>query len=379
MSRHQRGYIFELHGAFHVRYYATENGERKQRSHRLCAKDRTTGHGSPAAKAVRALCEEFMRTINSGVTVTEVKGRTVQSFFNWTYYRFVKRNLKHSTVEGYRQVWNQHLKAHFGNVLLKDYRTPMMTNFLTNLARTARPRTLKNAKNLASGIFSHAVATGHCDTNPIRDARVLGKTLENGVTKSYTLEEMENVITALVDHVQYQLMMALAMFLGLRKGEIAGLQWGDVDDSFIHVRRACVKGVVGTPKTLKSVRAVPLIAPVRLLVGLWRTRCRSTFQNTEWVFPGETGNPLDIGKVGTRYIRPILDRAGVPWKGLHAGRRGLGTTLRTLTGNSNAGRDVLGHSDEQVTQAHYEAAMPEEALKGMKMLEAKVTSTTLPQ
>lgn len=71
-------------------------------------------------------------------------------------------------------------------------------------------------------------------------------------------------------------------------------------------------------------------------------------------------------------IKPALAKAGCEWKGFHAGRRGLGTTLRALTGNSNAGQSVLGHSTPQTTQIHYEHAMPEEALRGMKLLEAKV-------
>src|SRR5207244_6375960 len=68
MARHQRGYIYEASGSFHVRYYVTEivegKPEKKQRSHRLCTKNRSTGHGSPSAMAVRSLCEDFMRTIN---------------------------------------------------------------------------------------------------------------------------------------------------------------------------------------------------------------------------------------------------------------------------------------------------------------------------
>jgi hypothetical protein len=35
---------------------------------------------------------------------------------------------------------------------------------------------------------------------------------------------------------------------------------------------------------------------------------------------------------------------------------------------------MLGHSNAQVTEAHYEAAMPEEVLKGMRLLEAKSTT-----
>lgn len=366
MTRHQRGYIYEAFGAFHVRYYATENGERKQRSHRLCTKDRNTGHGSPSALAVRQLCEDFMRSVNTEAPAAP-SALTVVEFWNTTYLPFIEGNLKHSTVWGYKQVWGQHLKNHFGTTLLKDYRTPQLSNFLTTLAKTNKPRTLANIKNLASGIFSHAVATGHTETNPIRDAMVLGKTLQNGETQSYTLEEIENVISALVDHVECQLIMALAFFLGLRKGEIQGLQWEDVDTHAVHVRRAFGRGVVGTPKTRRSTRSVPLIAPVRVFLGLWKAKGTGT----GWVFPGVRGEALGLDGVTARVIRPTLERARLPWKGFHAGRRGLGTQLRALTGNSNAGRDVLGHSTTQVTEAHYEHAMPEEALKGMKLLEEK--------
>ena len=62
-----------------------------------------------------------------------------------------------------------------------------MSNFLTSLAKTLRPHTLNTIKFLTSAIFAHAVATGHCENNPIRNAQVLGKTLGDGDTKSYTL------------------------------------------------------------------------------------------------------------------------------------------------------------------------------------------------
>ena len=366
MSRHQAGYIYERNGAFHVRYYVEEAGERKQKSRKLCDKDRNTGHGTASAKAVVMLCEDFMRTINGGVV--EAKSLTVVEFWDTIYQPFIEGTLKHSTVMGYKQVWNQHLKSHFGQSLLSDYRTSTHSLFLTQLAKTYKPRTLTHLKFLASAIFAHATAMGLVENNPIRDAKVLGKMLPNGVTQAYSLEEIENVISALKDHVECQLIMALAFFLGLRKGEIAGLQWGDIDDQAVHVRRAGGRGQVGTPKTRRSTRSVPLIAPVRLFLGLWRQRCRGE----GWVFPGRGVEPMSLDGVVGRVIRPALDRAGLPWKGLHAGRRGLGTTLRALTGNSNAGRDMLGHSNAQVTEAHYEAPMPEEVMRGMKLLEEKV-------
>jgi integrase len=376
MSRHQRGYIYEAAGAFHVRYYATADGVRKQLSHRLCTKDRATGCGSKSANAVRALCEDFMRPLNTDALTPSAL--TVAEFWEKTYYPFVLANLKHSTQQGYKQGWEHHLKAHFGKTLLGEYRTGTATRFLTDLAKTLRPRTLANIKCVASSMFAHAVAIDGAESNPWRDAKVLGKTLPNTVTESYSLEEIEDVISALVDRVDCQLMVALSFFLGLRMSEIQALQWPDFDEQAVHVRRAYVHGVLGTPKTLKSVRSVPLIAPVKVFLVLWRAKSEST----HWLFPnlkrrmGKDGKPLgdetvNLPKLAVHVIQPILEKAGLRWKGYHAGRRGLGTTLRALTGNSNAGRDVLGHGSTQVTEQHYEHAMPEEALKGMRLLEAK--------
>jgi integrase len=186
-------------------------------------------------------------------------------------------------------------------------------------------------------------------------------------TKHYTLEEIENIISALVDHVDCQLIMALAFFLGLRKGEIQGLQWGDVDAGWLHIRRSISRGYETTPKTQKSIRSLPLIQPVMGLFLLWRSKSKGV----GWVFPTERGTAITLKDTATHVIRPILREAKLEWKGFQAGRRGLGTVLRALTGNSTAGRDVLGHEDEGVTKTHYEGRLPEGAMGALKLLEAK--------
>jgi hypothetical protein len=117
MARYQQGHIYERFGAFHVRYYTTEieNGQpvRRQRSHMLCRKDEK--HHSRTCKPVRQLCEDFMREIN-----TQVPGRVndqdlrVVDFWEQTYMPFIAEHKRYSTVNGYRKIWNQHLRHHFG-------------------------------------------------------------------------------------------------------------------------------------------------------------------------------------------------------------------------------------------------------------------------
>jgi integrase len=364
MARYQEGHLVKRFGGWHVRYYVTENGVRKQKSHRLCGEQETKSR-------VKQLRDDFMReSVNIGVENAGPMG--VVEFWDKVYFPFIEstNNLKPSTVHGYKQVWNQHLKLHFGTLYLTDYRTHMMSNFLTRLAKTLRPRTLDHVKWLASAIFAHAVATGHCETNPIRDAMVLGKTLGHGDTKAYTLEEMENVITALVERVDAQLVMALSFFGGLRKGEIWGLQWSDIDDDFIHVRRAFSRGIVGEPKSKRALRGVPIIQPVRGLLKLWRAKAGDGV----WLFTNSEGGALNLDQFAREVVTPALRKARIEWKGLHAGRRGLGTSLRGITGNSTAGQNVLGHTTTRITEQHYEHALPEEALRGMRLLEAKTLS-----
>ena len=371
MGRYQRGYIYEAFGSFHVRYRLEEivDGKltRKQHSKRLCEKTKGL---TKASKAVRRLCDEFMATVNAQVPgQPQETDTTIAGFWELTYWPFVEENLKPSTQWGYRQVWNQHLKPHFGTLTLREYRKGMGSTFITKLAKKLRPRTVANIKNIASGIFTHAANLDLIDSNPWQYCKVLGKSLENGETEHYTLEEIENIISALVEHCDAQLMMALSYFAGLRKGEIQGLQWSDVDGDYIHIRRAFSRGVVGTPKTRKSIRSVLIIQPVSTLLKLWRAKCD---EKNVWVFQNERKHAFSPDFIAVKIIRPALTAAKLEWKGFHAGRRGLGTVLRGLTGNSTAGRDMLGHEDDGVTKDSYEGKLPEVAIAGMKLLEEKV-------
>ena len=66
----QDGYVYKGSGgkSFHVRYYVTEivegQSKRVQRSHKLCARNRDTGHATVNSTNVQLLCKEFMLKVN---------------------------------------------------------------------------------------------------------------------------------------------------------------------------------------------------------------------------------------------------------------------------------------------------------------------------
>jgi integrase len=377
MTRYQQGYIFESSGSFFVRYYISEvvsgQPKRVQRSHRLCNKDDV--YRSRTCKEVKRLAAEHMAEVNA--QITPVVNQAVVDFWDKTYLPFITENKKHSTVHGYKQIWAQHLKGHFGETLLRDYRTASGSLFLTTLAKTLGRHTVQHIRSLASGIFSHAVNVGLIDSNPWHDVKVLGKTIEPGETEHYTLDEAENVISALVEHVEAQLLVALAFFVGLRPGEIQGLRWEDFDPlpdasgiRWVHIRRAVARNVVGETKTKGSVASLPLVAPVLMLLALWHQKKDRPTEG--WVFPNSKGKPVDLRTVISGKILPKLEAAGLEWKTLYAGRRGAATILTQLTGDALAAKELLRHKTIAVTQAKYVKRIPEALMAGIKLLEQEV-------
>jgi integrase len=229
------GNVYEQHGALHVRWWTcvVENGElrRVQRSKKLCNKDRE--HSSARSKSVRDLAAKFTATLADRPQVTD-RNVTVRDFYEHRYLPYVERP---RSVDG---------------------RAPLK---------------LSSVRSCASAIFKRALVENVIDRNPWRDVPIPDDAVDSPRTGHYTPEESEDLVSALVDHVDCQLVLALSCFLALRPSEIAALRWEDFDAEWVHVRRAVVRGVVDTPKTEESVAPLPLIDQVRVPLELWRAKC----------------------------------------------------------------------------------------------------------
>jgi integrase len=394
MGRIQTGYIYESSGAFFVRYYRTEivdgKPQRVQRSHRLCEKSEK--YYARNAKSVKLLRNEFMQPVNTQQASGRVtaKDMTVSDFWEQRYLPYCEEILsltgkprkKPSTVRGYKQIWNQHLKAHFGKVTLQEYEPSMGTQFLQSLTGTQGKNTLKHIKALGSSLFKRAVIEQRIKVNPWHDVNMPDDAIESERTKHYTLEEAENIVSALVDHVDCQLVMALSCFLALRPGEIAALKWEDFDSENVNIRRSVVRGIVDTPKTLESVASLPLINQVRVPLELWRKQSKNPKEG--WVFPSRNNTPADLHNYIARIIKPhvegnsecerchkVPEKSGV-WKTLYAGRRGACTAVIENTGGNYAvAQALLRHKSMTTTLGVHKKAITPEAFKnGMKLVEA---------
>jgi integrase len=387
------GYVFERHGAWYLQYY--QNGARK--TVQLAPVNRE--HNSASCRAIRLLRQKHMM----GVTLTPrntAKDIRVVDFWEHHYLPYCDAadettkpsekwkgtGMRASTVRGFKQVWKQHLKDHFGNATIQTYRAEAARRFLQSLKTKLGKNTLKHIRALASAMFTEAIERNlRSEANPWH-VKLPKDCKDPNDTQHYTREEAEDIITALVDHVDAQLVIALACFLGLGPAEIAGLQWGDVDGEWIHIRRNKPEhGEVGPPKTKERAASLPILDEVRVPLELWRTKSEQTADG-DWIIP-------DLHNMVARVIRPhiegkefvrkgqpqkcvrcdeVPEASGVEWKALYSGRRGAITHAINVSGNIALGQRLARHASSATTTAFYHKVMPDGQFKdGMKKLNGK--------
>jgi len=377
MGKWGSGHVYKKAGAWHLQFYTSEMRQGRlvkvRRSKRLCdAKGVTQKHVNGLASAEMAKSESLTITIENMMVI---------DFWETQYLPYCETQwkgtgMRASTVRGFKQIWKQHLKRHFGTITLQEYTADKARKFLSSLKTKQGKNTLKHIRALASAMFGEAIERNLRNDNPWH-VKVPKDCKESKATLHYTMEEAENLISALLEHVDAQLVLALSCFLGLGPAEIAGLQWGDVDEAWIHIRRNKPShGKVGPPKTSERMAPLPIIEHVRLPLGLWRAHCADTSSGA-WVIP-------DLYNMLNRVIKPHVMglkecvRCGttprisnVTWKGLYAGRRGAITAIIEATnGNYAVGQAVARHKSMTTTLNVYKKQITQQGfLVGMEQFQ----------
>src|SRR6202140_5213397 len=225
-------------------------------------------------------------------------------------------------------------------------------------------------RNLMSALFSHAIRWEWTERNPIKSVRQSAKRMRT--PDVLTPDE----IMALLKELPEPLRTAaeLDAFTGLRRGELIGLQWEDVDfeNLVIHVRRSVVMMVQGLPKTEASAKDVPLDSA--LAESLLKLKMSSPYNNpSDWVFASATMNgkqPYWPETLWRRYGKPAAERAGIQKRvGFHTFRHTYTTLLTQNNEDVKVVQELLRHANSRITLDLYaQAGMPEKRLAQSKVV-----------
>lgn len=131
------------------------------------------------------------------------------------------------------------------------------------------PTTARNALTLVRVVLEYAREAGRISENPAASVRLSRPARRRAQAPEWTwltVDEIGSVLSCEAIPIRSRAAFAVAIYCGLRAGELWGLRWLDVDGGVLHVRRS----YEDTPKSHQA-RDVPLLRPAVEWLERWRT------------------------------------------------------------------------------------------------------------
>ena len=321
-------------------------------------------YGKEAAEA-RA---EFLRQASAGGVDLRAAGTTVaDAMRTWLDG---KTDLKATTVRSYRQHVEDYWAPTLGRLRLRQVTPAVVEKALATLSAEHPPTSVARAYATLRSFLRDAYRLGALTSDPTR--RVRPPKASSAERVRPTMAQVKVLREAMAAH-PLGLAFGCATGLGLRRGELAGAQWADLDLDAGTWRVRGTRVVVGhavvvdTPKSRTSVRTVQV--PPGLVLRLrdhrrqqleGRLLAGEAWTATDYVFVDELGVPLHPERYTKAFAR-VARSVGLPGLRLHDLRH-LSAALGAASGETLVEVSKrLGHSSTTITGSLYSYAFEESA------------------
>lgn len=257
---------------------------------------------------------------------------------------------------------DHHIIPFFGDIKVSNINQKTVEKFIAHL----RESTASNPNGLKyttiSVIFrplrkclDYAVVHKYCKSNPAREVSIPKE--DPTEVDVFTVDEVNRILESCSTQ-WIKDMITLAYRTGMRRGELCGLQWKDIDweHQFLMVRRSVVdfqrQREIHGPKTKRSQRRIQLDAESMKML-----RRRQENAISEWVFTNTKGEPAKTVCVSP-YFRNACLKAHVPPRKFHALRHTHASILLANNVHPKIVQERLGHSSISMTLDLYSHLIP---------------------
>jgi integrase len=320
------------------RVFDSETGKRRQK---------WIPAGKTKREAERKLTE-VMGEVHSGA-YRDLQKITFKQFAEEWCNSYARTKTKPSTLRSYQSIIDTHLIPAFGGYLLTDITTAMLQGYVAKRLEKVKAKTAINELVPLKKMFKHAVRWGYLRLNPaehVERPRVEKEEME-------ILTPMEVRLFLNEATPKHKPLFLTAVLTGMRRGELLGLQWGDIDwhNNQINVRRSVWNGEFVTPKSKNSVRRIDISPHLAKELRTHKLAC--PVSDRDLVFPSLKGTPLEPDSLVKRHFLPALRRAKVRRVRFHDLRH-TNVALRIEQGqNIKYIQHQLGHASIQTTLDRY--------------------------
>jgi len=280
------------------------------------------------------------------------------------------------TRDGYFRNLRKHVFPVFGHRTLSDIKSQELESFFSQLRNRYSASTVNNVRLALSKVYTVAIRHGVVLLNPVvRTEKARRKEMEKTQVRVPWSEEEALLALEAAQGTPFEAFLTLALATGMRRGELLGLQWSDIDfdhqlvaiertihrESITQLDGSKVRGViVAPPKTANSRRINQLTVPVLDVLRLHecsqqinRREAGESWEESGYVFTNSRGGPLDESNHYKRWVR-FLKKSGIRYIRIHDIRHSFATILiEEDAGQLASVSKALGHSSIAITMDIY--------------------------
>lgn len=277
---------------------------------------------------------------------------------------YKKMDLRITTWESYRYLAEKHIIPALGQLPLPNVRTEHLQKLYKEKIESGLSiHTVRCIHLILRGALRQAVLERRLAYNPA-DAAVI-PTGPSRKRRALTREEEGRFIEAAM-HDRLGPAFLLLLYAGLRRGEVLGLRWCDVDidnclltvtENLVYTKE---RGITRQePKTKTSCRTIPIPG---FLAGVLRRHREEMLKEENYlagglVFVTHRGTPI-MPRNFNRKFYELRRKAGLPGDiNLHALRHTFATRLLELGEDLKVIQDMLGHARLVVTDGYTHVGM----------------------
>jgi len=361
-KRFQKGSLQERKHGRHRMWvgFWYENGVRKCRVLGRCSK--------MTQSEAEAVLAAVLREINAGLSQAPRPVYTFGQFVTDVYLPFSRRGWKESTAGTSEQIITSHLVPELGEVLLHALRREKLQDYLDRKAKTLSSSVVSHLRWFLNGIFMLALSDGLVLTNPAAALKIPKKCQPGRDMRPLTEEEVLKYLD--VFDLREKLISRLAIFEGLRPGEILALRWKAIESGRIWVTQRVYKRVLNTPKNGKA-REGGISDGTLALISEWADLAQDRSPEA-FVFPSENpSTPLSPDNLWRRSMRPKLETVGLDWATFQVLRKTNASLSKKAGVDPKVASDQRGHGIG-VSLEVYTTSDIEQKREAVRLLEAAV-------
>lgn len=319
-----------------------------------------------AISAMNKAINEYETTgtlpVNSSISTADY----LEHWFN----NYVLVELKLNTQKNYRGMLDKHVIPEIGKYYLKDIKPGTLQELLNQKKEDGYAKqTLAIMKGIFNKAFSMAVYPYEfLKTDPSQFVKTpkydQKEWKDKGDLKIISFEDFKKLKDTVPTHSPYYLAMMISFQTGLRRAEVCGLQWKDIDfeDETLTVEQIMIQDgknwLMGTPKTQSSYRTIHIGPSLLILLKKARVRqkenklfYREFYKATEFVCTKENGEPVTLNSIKW-YTEKYRKESGVDYN-FHSFRHTHATMLLENGAKPKEIQVRLGHSRLATTMDTY--------------------------